>query len=150
MTTKVTIKKTNLVNACDLLVGLLDLDNDRTMSYRVTDDEVLHVPVHNGQSLVIEEIEKDLDYPNAPSRGRSFGWALDVLKQGRKVARSGWNGKGIFIEAQIPDSNSKMSSPYFFIDTTGLQTDNEDAPRSRVPWVPSQTDMWSADWQDVT
>lgn len=77
----------------------------------------------------------------------SIGYALDWLKAGRRVMRRGWNGNGIFIELQVPDSNSKMSAPYIFIDTTGLRTDNPGAPRVRVPWVPSQTDMLAEDWQ---
>ena len=79
----------------------------------------------------------------------NFGEALHELKAGRKVAREGWNGKGIFIELQTPDENSKMTSHYIFIDTTGLQTDNEAAPKSRVPWLASQTDMLAEDWLDV-
>lgn len=79
----------------------------------------------------------------------SFGDAILVMKEGKKVARAGWNGKGIFIELQTPDENSKMTSPYIFIDTTGLQTDNPHAPRSRVPWLASQTDMLAEDWQIV-
>lgn len=76
----------------------------------------------------------------------NFGQAIIHLKEGKKVRRSGWNGKGIFIELQVPDENSKMTHPYIFIDTTGLQTDNEDAPKDRVPWLASQTDMLSDDW----
>lgn len=75
-----------------------------------------------------------------------FGEAIKELKSGNKVARKGWNGKGIFIELQVPDENSKMTSPYIFIDTTGLQTDNNFAPKSLVPWLPSQTDMLAEDW----
>jgi hypothetical protein len=78
-----------------------------------------------------------------------FGRALRELKCGRRVAREGWNGKGIFIEIQHPDENSKMTSPYIFIDTTGLQTENKAAPKSRVPWLASQTDMLADDWLDV-
>ena len=79
----------------------------------------------------------------------NFGQAIEAMKQGEKVARSGWNGKGIFIELQVPDINSKMTGPYIFIDTTGLQTDNKDAPKSRVPWLASQTDMLSDDWNVI-
>ncbi len=79
----------------------------------------------------------------------NFGQALHELKCGRRVAREGWNGKGIFIEMQRPDENSKMTSPYIFIDTTGLQTDNLAAPKSRVPWLASQTDLMAEDWMDV-
>lgn len=76
----------------------------------------------------------------------NFGHALEALKNGHKTARKGWNGKGIFIELQRPDEHSKMTSPYIFIDTTGLQTENPDAPKSRVPWLASQTDMLAEDW----
>jgi len=79
----------------------------------------------------------------------NFGKALEDLKSGHKVARKGWNGKGIFIELQNPDENSKMSSPYIFIDTTGLQSDNDHAPRSLVPWLASQTDMLADDWVTI-
>ena len=76
----------------------------------------------------------------------NFGQAIEALREGKRVARSGWNGKGIFIELQIPDEHSKMTHPYIFIDTTGLQTDNSNAPKNRVPWLASQTDMLSQDW----
>jgi len=79
----------------------------------------------------------------------NFGQAIEAMKAGNKVAREGWNGKGIFIELQVPDKRSKMTSPYIYIDTTGLQTDNEAAPKSRVPWLASQTDMLADDWADL-
>ena len=78
-----------------------------------------------------------------------FGTALEMLKKGAKAWRKGWNGKGIFIELQRPDAYSKMTSPYIFIDTTGLDSDNPDAPRSRVPWLASQTDLLAEDWEYI-
>lgn len=79
----------------------------------------------------------------------NFGNAIMHLKVGDEVRRKGWNGKGIFIKAQIPDKHSKMSGPYTYIDTTGLHTDNPDAPKVLVPWLPSQTDMFADDWEVV-
>ncbi len=78
--------------------------------------------------------------------GLSFGDAIKALKRGEKVFRRGWNGKGIFLELQVPDEHSKMSHAYVYIDTTGLQTDNPDAPKNLVPWLASQTDMLADDW----
>ena len=75
-----------------------------------------------------------------------FSEALQHLKARARVARSGWNEKGIFIELQVPDVYSKMTSPYIYLDTTGLQTDNPDALKSRVPWLASQTDLLASDW----
>ena len=77
----------------------------------------------------------------------TFGKALELLKTGAKVTRRGWNGKGIFIMLQMPDAHSKMTHPYIYIDSTGLQTSNPDAPKDRVPWLASQTDMLSEDWE---
>lgn len=78
-----------------------------------------------------------------------FGLAIESMRNGHKVCRAGWNGKGIFIALQEPDGNSKMTSPYIYIDTTGLRTDNAAAPKSLVPWLASQTDMLADDWQIV-
>jgi hypothetical protein len=77
----------------------------------------------------------------------NFGQAIEKLKEGKKVTRKGWNGKGIFIELQVPDEHSKMTQPYIYIDTLGLQTVNPNAPKGRVPWLASQTDMLAEDWE---
>ena len=107
-------------------------------------------PNVEGRSGYVSWSPKDVfDAAYRPIDGMTFGLAIEALKLGKKVARKGWNGKGIFIELQTPDENSKMTSPYIFIDTTGLQTDNPHAPRSRVPWLASQTDMLAEDWQVV-
>ena len=80
------------------------------------------------------------------SEAMDFGEAIRALKAGKKVARKGWNGKGIYVELQVPDENSKMTLPYVCIVTNGLITDNKYAPKGIVPWLASQTDMLSEDW----
>lgn len=54
----------------------------------------------------------------------NFGKALEALKEGKKVARAGWNGKGIYIELQLPDQHSKMTLPYIYPDTVQWFTEN--------------------------
>ena len=71
------------------------------------------------------------------SAGMDFGGALQALREGFKVTRGGWNGKGQFIELQEPDAGSKMTQPYLFITTVD---------GGRVPWLASQTDMLAWDW----
>ena len=78
-----------------------------------------------------------------------FGQALTELKNGNRVKRKGWNGDGIFLALQVPDKNSKMTQPYIDIDTLGLKTDNPNAPKGRVPWLASQTDMLAEDWEVI-
>lgn len=79
----------------------------------------------------------------------NFGQALTELKNGNRVKRKGWNGDGIFLALQVPDKNSKMTQPYIYIDTLGLKTNNPNAPKGRVPWLASQTDMLAEDWEVV-
>lgn len=67
----------------------------------------------------------------------NFGEALAHLKTGGKVSREGWNGKGMWLELQLPDENSKMRRPYIFINP---------GQKWVVPWVASQNDMLSDDW----
>lgn len=66
-----------------------------------------------------------------------FGKALEALKEGKKVAREGWNGKGMWINLQVPDAHSKMTLPYIYMKTA---CDNQ------VPWLASQTDILATDW----
>lgn len=68
----------------------------------------------------------------------SIGWAVKQMHNGLKVTRAGWNGKGQFLELQVPDANSKMTLPYVFITTV---------QGNRVPWLCSQTDLLAADWE---
>lgn len=70
-----------------------------------------------------------------------FGEALRRLKAGSRVAREGWNGKGMWIEMQLPDLFSKMTLPYIFMSTVSGDT---------VPWLASQTDILASDWVSVT
>lgn len=83
----------------------------------------------------------------AASKTYDFGGALALMKDGLAVRRRGWNGKGIFIRIQQPDALSQMTHPYIYIDTTGLETNNPDAPKDRVPWLASQTDVLAEDWE---
>lgn len=72
-----------------------------------------------------------------------FSAALRALKEGHKVARRGWNGKGLWVELQTPDERSKMTLPYLYIN---YPADAKTTPGARVPWFASQTDMLAEDW----
>ena len=69
--------------------------------------------------------------------GESFGWALEQIRRGMRVQRTGWNGKGMYIEIQNPDETSKMTNPFIFMKT---------ADNNFVPWLASQTDLLANDW----
>lgn len=68
----------------------------------------------------------------------SIGKAVEALKAGKRVTRPGWNGKGMYLELQTPDENSKMTLPYIYMFT---------ATKDLVPWLASQTDILADDWE---
>ena len=76
--------------------------------------------------------------PKYATNEMNFGMALHCMKAGNKIARTGWNGAGQYLELQVPDENSKMTLPYVYITT--VQGD-------RVPWLASQTDLLMEDWK---
>lgn len=70
-----------------------------------------------------------------------FGQALHLLVQGKKVTRTGWNGKDMWLALQTPDEHSKMRRPYIYMSPVDGDL---------VPWVASQSDLLAIDWQEVT
>ena len=70
----------------------------------------------------------------------NFGQAIEAMKVGSKVARDGWNGKGMWIALQVPDQHSKMQQPYIYMCPVGGKL---------VPWLASQADMLANDWHIV-
>ena len=89
---------------------------------------------------------------NVEKENFDFGRALNILKDGGKVQRAGWNGKGLWLELQRPDEHSKMTLAYIFMSypaTPASDTAPENHINARVPWVASQTDMLAEDWRWV-
>ena len=98
---------------------------------------------------------KDWQIPNDTTF--DFGTAVEALKQGARVAREGWNGKGMFLyyvpENKYPASRNEHGTmvgvfeddmvPYR--EYIALKTiDNQ-----VVPWAPSISDALAEDWQIV-
>ena len=84
-----------------------------------------------------------------------FSTALDYLKSGYKVAREGWNGKGMFIFL-VPGSTFKVNRPPLLgIYPEGTEinyhahVDMKTADNKVVPWLASQTDLLAEDWMIV-
>ncbi len=90
----------------------------------------------------------------------NFGQALEALKQGKKVSRSGWNGKGMWL-ILVPgskDINFTEGSAYFkagllsgeILPHIDMYTTNSEGRRAMLPgWLASQTDMLSDDWDTI-
>jgi hypothetical protein len=77
----------------------------------------------------------------------TFSDALVKLKAGAKLRRSGWNGKSMWIQLQVPDAHSKMTLPYLYMEYPAGHPAYPDG--CRVPWLASQTDILAEDWEEV-
>jgi hypothetical protein len=77
-----------------------------------------------------------------------IGAAVSCLKQGQRLARAGWNGKGMWLElvpserCQIVVFDSATKSPLPWVGMRTVQGDF-------VPWLCSQTDLLATDWEIV-
>lgn len=85
----------------------------------------------------------------------SFSHAIEALKSGKKVARAGWNGKGMFLFL-VPGSTFKVNRPPLLgIYPEGTEInyhahiDMKTADDKVVPWLASQTDILANDWTIV-
>lgn len=88
-----------------------------------------------------------------PCAGMTFGQAIEALKAGQRVARVGWNGKGMWLYHVPENSYAAVTDaaraefgeevPY------GAYIAMKTAQNNVVPWLASQTDMLSEDWQIV-
>ena len=76
----------------------------------------------------------------------SFAEVIAALNVGRRAARAGWNGKGIFIGKYTPEPTEFINQPFLYIDSTGLLGNNPHSPKTRAPWLASQTDILASDW----
>ena len=82
----------------------------------------------------------------------TFGQAIEALKQGKRVARQGWNGKGMFLYL-VQGSTFKVNRPPLLgIYDEGTEIkyhphiDMKTADEKVVPWLASQTDVLAEDW----
>lgn len=84
------------------------------------------------------------------AKGHGFGNALAELRSGGRVARKGWNGKGMWLvlvlnwypetiecEAAARDLFGANNMPFIGMKTAGGEF---------VPWLASQTDILAEDW----
>lgn len=94
--------------------------------------------------------------------GLSFSEALIAIKNGFKIARSGWNGKGMFC-ILVPGATGVTfheNSPYAravgtepgqeILPHIDMWTLNAEGRRAMLPgWLASQSDLLSDDWEIV-
>lgn len=76
-----------------------------------------------------------------------IGWAVDMMRRSKRVARAGWNGKGMWLFLVpggfgLPDHAGKDREVLAYVM---MKT----ADDKLVPWLCSQADLLATDWQEV-
>lgn len=88
----------------------------------------------------------------------TFSEALEMLKEGFRMTRKGWNGKGMYVVMQrgypegiIANENTRnaLHLPEGAIVKVRPYLMMVDAQGMLVPWVASQTDILAEDWTDI-
>ncbi len=76
-----------------------------------------------------------------------FGDALKACRFGERIARKGWNGKGMFLFyiRSWTYTDGKQDN-YPNLPFLAMKT----ATNEVVPWLASQTDVLAADWEIVS
>jgi hypothetical protein len=84
-----------------------------------------------------------------------IGMAVEEMKAGKRVARAGWNGRGMFVFL-VPGSRFEVNrAPLLGIYPAGTMidyhahVDMRTATGEIVPWLCSQTDLLATDWEIV-
>jgi hypothetical protein len=96
--------------------------------------------------------DEQFDNAYRPCSAMTFGLAIDALKAGKKVARIGWNGAGMFVylvpAASYP-AQTGIAKAHFGADAMvpyraylALKTAQGDV----ATWAPSCSDALAEDW----
>ena len=110
-------------------------------------------PNHDGYKGYVSWSPKEqFDSAYQASGDMTFGHAVEMLKAGCKIARSGWNGKDMFLFL-VDGSTFKVNRPPLLgIYPEGTEInycphiDMKTADGKVVPWLASQTDVLADDW----
>lgn len=124
-----------------------------TIMMHTKDGEVLDIRQTDRPFYTFSNIASDewqiADKDNCPRLGGealfSFGDAIKYVKRGLKVARKGWNGKGMYLFlADGEDLTSCLSTGDFKCASSVCMKTAQDT--ICVGWLASQADMLAEDW----
>ncbi|OMD07820.1 DUF2829 domain-containing protein [Paenibacillus odorifer] len=75
----------------------------------------------------------------------NFGQAVEALKQGKRVARQGWNGKDMWLILISPGNavHSSSAGAFPMQPCIGMKTATNDM---QPGWLASQADILADDW----
>lgn len=104
-----------------------------------------------------------------PTSGLTFGMAIEALKAGKRVARAGWNGKGMWLSLSCAPGGDAIAGRREIAAENFWSHNNSEYARKNggsavvlpcitmktatgeilMGWLASQTDMLAEDWQII-
>ena len=98
-----------------------------------------------------------------PCDDMTFGMAIEAMKRGKKVARKGWNGKGMWLCVPLCDGPKEIPATGVWGKPNAEYAEQNGGTVKVMPyvtmktadgsivmgWLASQTDMLSEDWTVV-
>ena len=103
------------------------------------------------------------EYVGRPNGFLTFGMAIEAMKRGKKVARRGWNGKGMWICVPLCDGPKEIPATGIWGKPNAEYAEQNGGTVKVMPyvtmktadgsivmgWLASQTDMLAEDWEIV-
>lgn len=105
----------------------------------------------------------EFDLVSRPIDGMTFGMAIEAMKRGKKVARKGWNGKGMWLCIPLVDGPKEIPANGIWGKPNADYAEQNGGTVKVMPyvtmkaadgsivmgWLASQTDMLAEDWMVV-
>lgn len=127
-----------------------------------SNDEGYHVVYPDGYESWCPKAQ--FEAAGRPVDGMTFGQALEALKQGKKVARRGWNGKGMYLwlkpatvvrsewchDPELKALVDANGGELLALGTICMYTHDSTGRKAILTgWLASQSDMLLEDWMIV-
>ncbi len=107
--------------------------------------------------------KKEFEDVSRPCDGMTFGMAIEAMKRGAKVARKGWNGKGMWLCVPLCDGPKEIPATGLWGKPNAEYAKQNCGTVKIMPyvtmktadgtivmgWLASQTDMLAEDWEIV-
>ena len=121
-------------------------------------DEGYHIVYPDGYESWCPKAQ--FEAASRPIDGMTFGQAIEAMKQGKKVARRGWNGKGMWLCVPLCDGPKEIPATGIWGKPNAEYAEQNGGTVKVVPyitmkaadgtivmgWLASQTDVLSDDW----
>ena len=124
-------------------------------------DEGYHVVCPDGYESWSPKAQ--FEEASRPIDGMTFGQAIEAMKRGKKVARKGWNGKGMWLCVPLCDGPKEIPATGIWGKPNAEYAEQNGGTVKVMPyvtmktadgsivmgWLASQTDMLSEDWMII-